>query len=272
MQLVRQGFPAEVPELVGTYLESARLLGVRTAELHLALAADGKNPEFAPEPFTTYYQRSLYQTMRNSARYTLQKLRDALPGLLVEARTPAQRVLDLEPQLLKHFHSLLSLRVSAARIRCHGDYGLRQVLHTGKDFVIVDFEGHPGQPVSERRIKRLVLRDIAGMLCSFQYAADTALTRQVELGRLGPDERHRLTPWAGCWRLWVSVAFLKGYLDTLGHSPLLPARDEELQALLELYLLHRTVDELGDHLALEPTFVRPACEGILQLLGQPQAR
>jgi maltose alpha-D-glucosyltransferase/alpha-amylase len=272
MQLVRQGFPAEVPELVGTYLESARLLGVRTAELHLALAAAGKNPEFAPEPFTTYYQRSLYQTMRNSARHNLQKLREAHPGLLAEAQTPAQRVLDLEPQILKHFHSLLALRVGAARIRCHGDYGLRQVLHTGKDFVIVDFEGHPGQPASERRIKRLVLRDIAGMLCSFQYAADTALARQVELGRLGPAERHRLTPWAGCWRLWVSVAFLKGYLDTLGHSPLLPASDEELQALLVIYLLHRTVDELGDHLASEPTFVRAACEGILRLLQEHRAR
>ncbi len=270
IQLVRQGFPAEVPELVGTYLESARLLGLRTAELHLALAADGKNPEFAPEPFTTYYQRSLYQTMRNSARHSLQKLRDALPGLPAEARPPAQRVLGLEPQLLKHFQSLLALRVSAARIRCHGDYGLRQVLHTGKDFMIVDFEGHPAQAASERRIRRLVLRDIAGMLCSFHYAADTALTRQVALDRVATDERHRLTPWAGCWRLWVSVAFLKGYFDTLGRSPLLPATDDELQALLEIYLLHRTVDELGDHLATELALVRPACEGILELFQPHQ--
>ena len=93
-------------------------------------------------------------------------------------------MLDLEPQLLKHCQSLLALRVSAARIRCHGDYGLGQVLHTGKDFMIVDFEGHPAQPASERRIKRLVLRDVTGMLCSFRYAADMALTRQIELGRL----------------------------------------------------------------------------------------
>jgi maltose alpha-D-glucosyltransferase/alpha-amylase len=272
VQLVRQRFPAEVPELVGTYLESARLLGLRTAELHLALAADGKNPEFAPEPFTSYYQRSLYQSMRNSARHSLQKLRDALPGLAAGARPPAQRVLDLEPQLLKHFHSLLALRVSAARIRCHGDYGLRQVLHTGKDFMIVDFEGHPGQAASERRIKRLVLRDVTGMLCSFHYAADAALTRQVELGRLGAEERHRLAPWAGCWRLWVSVAFLKGYLDTLGHSFLVPTKDEELQALLEIYRLDRMVDELGDQLATEPALARPACEGILELLRAHRKR
>ena len=85
--------------------------------------------------------------MRNTARHSLQKLRDALPGLPAAARPPAQRVLEREPQLLKRFQSLLALRVSAARIRCHGDYGLGQVLHTGKDFVIVDFEGHPGQAV-----------------------------------------------------------------------------------------------------------------------------
>jgi maltose alpha-D-glucosyltransferase/alpha-amylase len=271
IQLVREGFPAEVPELVGTYLESARLLGLRTAELHQALAADATNTEFAPEPSTTFYQRSLYQSMRNTARHSLQKLRDELPRLPEDARPAAQRVLDLEPQLLKHFQSLLALRVSASRIRCHGDYGLGQVLHTGKDFMIVDFEGHPTLPVSERRIKRLVLRDITGMLCSFHYAADMALTRQIQPGRLAPDERHTLAVWADCWRLWVSVAFLKGYFDTLGRSPLLPATDAELQALLEIYLLHRTMDELGNHLASELALVRPACEGILELVQQHPA-
>ena len=272
LQLVREAFPPEVPELVGTYLESARLLGVRTAELHLALSADGKNPEFAPEPFTTYYQRGLYQSMRNTARHSLQKLRDELPRLPAEARPSAQRVLDSESQLLKRFQALLAVRVSAARIRCHGDFGLGQVLHTGKDFVIVDFEGHPKQVVSERRIKRLVLRDVTGMLCSFHYAKDMALTRQVALGRLAENERKSLDPWADGWRLWVSVAFLKGYFDTLGRSVLLPTTDDELQALLEVYLLHRIVDELGDHLTAQPAFVRPACEGILQLLEPHPAR
>jgi maltose alpha-D-glucosyltransferase/alpha-amylase len=269
IQLVRQEFPAEVPELVGTYLESARLLGLRTAELHLALAADAKNPDFAPEPFTTFYQRSLYQSMRAHTRHSLQKLQEALPGLPADAQSPAQRVLELEPQLLKRFQSLLPLRVSAARIRCHGDYGLGQVLHTGKDFMIVDFEGHPSQAVNERRIKRLVLRDIAGMLCSFHYAADTALTTQVALGRLAANEPHAFAPWADGWRLWVSVAFLKGYLGTLGRSLLVPATDDELQALLDIYLLHQTVDELDDHLTAQPALVRPACEGILQIL-QPR--
>jgi predicted trehalose synthase len=85
------------------------------------------------------------------------------------------------------------------------------------------------------------------------------------------DERDKLERWAGCWRLWVSVAFLKGYLDSLGHSVLVPAGDEELQSLLEIYLLHRTMDELGDHLVTRPDRVKPACEGILELLQQHPA-
>jgi maltose alpha-D-glucosyltransferase/alpha-amylase len=209
--------------------------------------------------------------MRNATRHNLQKLRDGLARLAAPTASLASRVLERETDILRRFQALLGLRVSAARIRCHGDYGLAQVLHTGKDFMIVDFEGHPGQAVSERRIKRLVLRDVAGMLCSFRYAADTALARQLEIGRLGASTQDKPDHWAACWRLWISVAFLKGYLISLGHSPLLPARDEELQALLEIYLLHRLVDELGDHLAAQTALVKPACAAILELLQQPPA-
>ncbi len=266
LQLVRHAFPVEVPEMIGTYLESARLLGTRTAQLHATLGSATARPELAPEPFTTFYQRSLYQSMRTAARRNLQTLREGLGSLTATARPFAAQLLDREPEVLKRLQAVLALPVSAARIRCHGDYGLGQVLHTGKDFVIVDFEGHPGQAVSERRIKRLVLRDLAGMLCSFRYAADAALTRQLESGRLGTKEQKSLARWADAWRLWVSVAFLKGYVETLGASPLLPADDAVLQSLLEIHLLHELLAELGDHLATQPALVRPACEGMLQLL------
>jgi len=264
MQLVRKGFPAEVPEWVGTYLESARLLGARTAELHVALAGEAGDGDFAPEPFTLYYQRSLYQSMRNVARRGLQRLRDGLGGLPEAARARGAEVLEREADVLQRLHSVVGLRVSGMRIRCHGDYGLGQVLHTGKDFVIVDFEGHPGQATSERRIKRLVVRDLAGMLCSFRYAAETALTRAQEMGRLAMEEE-LLARLAGCWRLWVSVAFLKGYLDRLGSSVLLPAAGEALQPLLEIFVLHRLLGDLGDHLGT-PALVKAGCEGILELL------
>ena len=98
-----------------------------------------------------------------------------------------------------------------------------------------------------------------------------ALTRQSALGRLPNGNRDLLVPWANYWRLWVSVAFLKGYLDALGHSNLLPASDETLQALLEIHLLDRLLDELGHHLVAGKELIQPACEGILQLLQPGQA-
>jgi maltose alpha-D-glucosyltransferase/alpha-amylase len=270
MALVRQEFPAEVPELVGTYLESARLLGTRTAALHLALAEDTGNPDFAPEPLTSFYQRSLYQAMRNTARQSLHRLRDELPSLPEPARAAGALVLEREPEVLKRLQSLLALRFTAMRIRGHANYSLSKVLHTGKDFTIVDFEGHPAQAISHRRMKRLVLRDVAGMLCSFWYASDIALTRQSALGRLPNANRDLLVPWAIYWRRWVSVAFLKGYFNALGNSNLLPGSDETLQALLEVHVLDRLLDELGDHLVAGKALIRPACEGILQLLQPSQ--
>ena len=265
--LVRQSFPPDLPETIGTYLESARMLGICTAQLHAVLGSAANQPEFAPEPFTKFYQRSLYQSMRNIARRGLQALRDGLASLPADARPLAARVLERESAVLKRLQAVLALPVSAARIRCHGDYGLAQVLHTGKDFAIVDFEGRPGQPVSDRRIKRLVMRDLAEMLCSFHYAADAAMTRQVEMGRVGAKDQKVLALWAGGWRRWVSVAFLKGYVETLGPSPLLPAADEVLQSLLEIHVLQQFIAELGDHLENRPALLRPACEGILQLLA-----
>ena len=145
IQLARQEFPAEVPKLVGTYLESARLLGSRTAALHLTLATDTSNPDFAPEPVTTFYQRSLYQTMRNTARQSLHRLRDELPGLPETARASGRRLSsNAEPEVLKRLQSLLALRFSAVRIRCHGDYGLQQGAAHGQGLRHCGFRGPPG--------------------------------------------------------------------------------------------------------------------------------
>ena len=268
LQLARQPLPAEVQELVGTYLESARLLGSRTAALHLTLASDSSNPDFAPEPVTSFYQRGLYQAMRNTARQSLQLLRDRLPVLAEPARSCGSAVLQREPDVLKRFQALLGLRYRAMRIRCHGDYSLSEVLYTGKDFLIVDFEGHPAEPISERRMKRQVLRDVAGMLCSFRYASDTALTRQIALGRLRSENRDVLLPWAAYWHGWASAAFLQGYLHDLDRTQLLPDTDTTLQALLEIHLLERLLEEVGAHVVAGPAFIAPACEGIMQLLDQ----
>jgi maltose alpha-D-glucosyltransferase/alpha-amylase len=152
------------------------------------------------------------------------------------------------------------------RIRTHGDYHLGQVLYTGKDFVIIDFEGEPGLPMSERRFKRSALRDVAGMLRSFHYAAYAALFAQRSLDRVRSTDMAAMEPWTRYWHFWVSVTYLKAYLDTSGNAPFVPQSREELRILLEAYLLEKAIYELGYELNNRPDWVMIPLQSILQLL------
>src|ERR1051326_5885056 len=142
-------------EMIGAYLADAELLGRRTAEMHLALASRDDVAGFAPEPFTPHYQRSIYQYVRTQAVQTLQLVRRR-----AKEHADAQELLAREAELQQHIRSVLNLKIGGKRIRTHRDYHLGQVLYTGNDFVIIDFEGEPLRPLSERRIKRSALRDI----------------------------------------------------------------------------------------------------------------
>src|SRR5436189_834375 len=113
-------------------------------------------------------------------------------------------------KVLAAFHVVLGRPISGQRIRCHGDYHLGQVLYTGKDFVIIDFEGEPARPVSQRRLKRSAMRDVAGMLRSFHYAPQSILRGP---GRIHLDDPARVKPWLRFWQAWVQASFLGGYLD-----------------------------------------------------------
>jgi maltose alpha-D-glucosyltransferase/alpha-amylase len=261
--------PDLVKELIGPYLAPAQLLGQRTAELHLALASDAADPVFAPEPFSALYQRSIYQTMRSVAAQSFALLRQRAKALPQAIRTEALQVLALEDTVLKRFQAILGRKITITRIRHHGDYHLGQVLYTGKDFVIVDFEGEPARPLSERRIKRSPLRDVAGMLRSFHYAAYTALFAQEAEGVYAsqPEALAPLEPWARVWYVWVSAVFLKTYRDAASRASFLPRTQDELQVLLDAYLLEKAVYELGYELNNRPDWVRIPLQGILQLLG-----
>src|SRR5690606_30233362 len=124
-----------------------------TAELHVVLASDSENKDFAPEPFTPFYQRSLYQSMRNLCVQTTQLLKRRLKTLPVELVPDAEKVLSRSDDMVKKFRAVADQPIRAKRIRCHGDYHLGQVLYTGRDFIILDFEGEPARPLSARRIK-----------------------------------------------------------------------------------------------------------------------
>jgi maltose alpha-D-glucosyltransferase / alpha-amylase len=267
--LSEAALPSLAQETIGSYLASAQLLGQRTAELHLALASDATDPHFAPEPFSTLYQRSIYQTMRSHAARSFPLLRRRLRELPQTVRSDAQQVLEREEDVLKRFQAILGRKITAMRIRCHGDYHLGQVLYTGKDFIIIDFEGEPARPLSERRIKRSPLRDVAGMLRSFHYAAYAALFDQEAEGVYAshPEALAALEPWARFWSQWVSAVFLKTYREAASQASFLPRTREELQILLDAYLLEKAAYELGYELNSRPDWVRIPLRGILQLLG-----
>jgi len=266
LDLVERDLPPAVAEIIGPYLESARLLGQRTGEMHLALASDPDRPGFAPEPFSKLYQRSLYQSMRNLTGRVFQLLRQRLRTLPEGTRAEVQKVLDQEGKILDRFRAMIDLKITGMRIRCHGEYHLGQVLYTGKDFVIIDFEGEPARPMSERRIKRSPLRDVAGMLRSFHHAAYSAFFSQRDSGLIRPEDLAFLESSAQFWRVWVSAAFLKSYLEAAMKGDFIPKTRKELQALLDIYLLEKAVYELGVELDNRPEWIRIPIQAIQQLI------
>jgi maltose alpha-D-glucosyltransferase/alpha-amylase len=265
--LTQAEIPAAAQHLIGGYLPTVTLLGQRSAEFHCALAARPENPAFAPEPFTVLYQRSLYQGMRSRARQSLKLLRDRLRSLPANARTPANEVLGLETAIDRRLRAIMGQKLSASRIRCHGDYHLGQVLYTGKDFVIVDFEGEPGRPLGERRIKRSPLRDVAGMLRSFHYAVFTAWSDPSIGAVLRPEDQRRLEPSARYWHRWVSATFLRSYLAAMNATTLLPRSEGELALMLDVYMLDKALYEVDYELNNRPQWVHVPLRGILDLLA-----
>jgi maltose alpha-D-glucosyltransferase/alpha-amylase len=264
LSLVDQELPPLVFE-IGSYLETARLLGQRSADLHLALASDPDDPDFAPEPFTSHYQRSLYQSIRTGAVRALDLLRDRIPHLPEQSASEARGLLERKESLLEAIRTIVGERIGGMRIRCHGDFHLGQLLCTGNDFTIIDFEGEPARSLGERRLKRSPLRDVAGMLRSFDYAAHHPLLGSGE--RVIRDEDvPLLEPWACFWRQWVSSAYLRAYLPGVSEAGLVPTEREELERLLRALLLDKATYELHYELNNRPDWVRIPIRGILDLL------
>jgi maltose alpha-D-glucosyltransferase/alpha-amylase len=265
LDLADKDVPSPVQDLIGSYLQAASLLGRRTAELHLALASNSRDTSFVPEPFSLAHQRFIYQSMHDLVSQIFETLRKQANDIPAEASEEAKRVLALESKILGRLQDILERNVTAMRIRIHGDYHLGQVLYTGRDFVIIDFEGEPARPLAERRTKRSPLCDVAGMLRSFHYAVSSALFEHVERSAAG-STKSALEAWATCWNQWVGAIFLKSYLSVARQGSFLPEAREELRALLEAYLLEKSVYELGYELNNRPAWLRVPLKGILQLM------
>ncbi|HSP33001.1 MAG TPA: maltose alpha-D-glucosyltransferase [Thermoanaerobaculia bacterium] len=249
--------------LIGSYLDDAETLGRRTAEMHLALASRADDPAFAPEPITAPYQRSLYQFIRSQAVQSLQMVRRR-----AKDNPAGAELLSKEQQLFERIRSIIAGRIGGQRIRTHGDYHLGQVLHTANDFVIIDFEGEPERPLSERRIKRSALRDVAGMLRSFQYAPYAVVFGQAQGTVIRAEDAPALDAGARFWHRWVSAAFLRAYLAESVAGAHLPKSAQEIEILLDAHLLEKALYEVMYELNNRPDWVQIPLRGVLELIGR----
>ncbi len=265
-ELAAGSAPQEAHDLLGATLEWAGLLGRRVAELHVALAADHTDPSFAPEPSTQLYQRSLYQSWRKLALQVLQHARRQLKSLPDDAQTLAQRVFDHEVQVLEVFRSVVGPTLGGSRIRCHGDLSLHHVLYTGKDFLIVDFEGKLHRSIVARRTKRSPLSDVAAMLHSLQSAATAAAKLWPTISVGTPDTIAATQQAATFWHVWCGSSFLRSYLAVPKAAALLPETPHQRATLLNFHLMAEALDELELSLASDADCAAALLTRILELV------
>jgi maltose alpha-D-glucosyltransferase / alpha-amylase len=249
--------PEVIQEFIGRgFYERVARLGQRTAELHLALASDNSNTSFVPETFTPNYQRSLYSSLRKLVRDRFNLLESSLPKLSGETQELGKKVLQLEDKILESFSEVYKIKIKSAKTRIHGDYHLGQVLFTGKDFVIIDFEGEPGFSFNERRLKKSPLKDVAGMMRSFHYAA---------FGKLLLNENYRdrdlelLGQAAEQWQHYVGRFYLGAYMEKMGMGTNL---SEDQDVLIRTFLIEKAIYELGYELNGRPDWTIIPLRGI----------
>jgi maltose alpha-D-glucosyltransferase / alpha-amylase len=247
---------------LGIYLDSATTLGRRTAELHLALSSPTTDPAFAPEPFTSADLEVLLADLQQHASRVLDVLKERVSQLPDEVVEVAAAVLSRRRHILDHFRALKSDSVRTQRIRVHGDYHLGQVLKVKSDFVILDFEGEPARSLADRRAKQCPLKDLAGMLRSFSYAAYASL---INYTTRHPEDFSRLQPWADLWERSAAAQFLRAYRATAGDAKFLPVDAAGFRRLLDIFLADKALYEVLYELNARPAWVRIPLMGIMSL-------
>jgi maltose alpha-D-glucosyltransferase/alpha-amylase len=245
--------PRELQEMIGSYLEAAGILGQRTAEMHLALADGTHDSAFSPERFSKGDQLALHRGMAQEVRLAMKELNRNCAQLPDNLQATAQLVLESRDDVTGQVKALADVPLRASKIRCHGDYHLGQVLRREGDFVILDFEGEPAKTIAQRRRKACPLKDVAGMVRSFDYAAYTGL---LDMAQDDPEELARLAPYVSAWCEWTSAAFVRSYLSTAKDANFLPGDQNELAQWLDGFILEKACYELVYELNNRPTWVR----------------
>jgi maltose alpha-D-glucosyltransferase / alpha-amylase len=254
---------AEKEIALGGHLDIGTILGRRTAELHLALASGTAQNGFAEEPMERTDLDRMAQETQGDVDRALGMLKGQLGRLPDASRDTAGRVLARAGEILTRVEEAARMEPSGGKCRIHGDYHLGQVLVVQNDVTIIDFEGEPQRSLAERTAKTSPLRDVAGMIRSFDYALWTTVFHRIELGA-DPEATARAVEG---WRADTQGAFLATYRETMAGSTLHPSDPEAERRLLDLFLIQKAAYEIGYELAMRPDWTHIPLEGLLSLLG-----
>jgi maltose alpha-D-glucosyltransferase/alpha-amylase len=240
-------------------------LGRCTAELHLALASSDRNAAFRPEPLSRQDLERFLEALRSSAQRTCELLRANLSRLPAEVIADAERLVQKENLLISRLQRIEFPVNPVSKIRIHGDYHLGQVLRVRNDYVIIDFEGEPGRPLAERREKASPLKDVAGMLRSFSYAAQSAL---INYTNRRSDQHGRLSGCARFWEAETAALFLKSYRERAEGAVFLPRDRADVEQLLDVYLLDKALYELRYEINNRPAWVHIPLAALSRMLEE----
>ena len=257
--------PQSLVDLLGApFIEQVKLLARRTGEFHLALMAETEDPDFVPEPFGYLYQVSIAQSMTSYANRVFSQM-SAVTGVNEEVAKGISDLLSMQSKIIGRFNALKSANIDAVRARIHGDYHLGQVLYTGTDFVIIDYEGEPLRSIGDRRTKRSPLRDVAGMLRSFQYVAYAYILKSVVLQQV--REKDKLKNLAEVWSNAISRVYLSSYAETVKGSKIIPSSLDNLSLMLEAYLFEKAIYEIGYEFNNRPDWAIIPIRGVIDLIN-----
>ncbi|MBS1302579.1 maltose alpha-D-glucosyltransferase [Loktanella sp. SALINAS62] len=254
--------PADADAVMGGPLDLGRVLGQRTAELHRAMSSGDRGSAFGIDDLDKPNLNRMVDEIMGEVTGVLDHLQGHLGALSDTGRALAEKLLDQRRTLLDRISGLKSANPSGGLSRIHGDYHLGQVLVVQTDVMIIDFEGEPTRSLAERTAKTSPLRDVAGMLRSFDYALWTTARRRIELGA----DPHQTLDGVDHWRAVTSGTFLDAYRDTMDGAAVHPAERDFEQALLDLFLIQKAAYEVAYEMAMRPDWIEIPLRGLLALI------
>ncbi|TRO66585.1 maltose alpha-D-glucosyltransferase [Christiangramia sabulilitoris] len=251
--LAYEDFPETIKEMTGIILpERIYQLGEFTAELHTSLSEHDSDKNFDKEESSLHYQRSLFSGLQTLTRTSLEKLKKIIEQLPESTAMEAREVIDLKKEILDCFRKIYDHKISVMKIRTHGDFDLKQILWTGREYIMNSFEGDSSKSFSERRIRRSAMRDLAAMISSLHYVSySNIISSEFDQRRKEGD----LEAWAETWHYYTSRLYIKGYLDKAANKDFVPKDQADFKILLQTFLLEKALNELDYEIENRPEWI-----------------